>query len=236
MRPALRIGCLAACAIVALGATSAAARAVAGGHPTCSARHVLIRTATLLVFEKLTSMPDNSGAGNETGVYVCARPDGRARLIGYDDIAGNQGDSEYGGDDALLTVKVAAHYVAAQFSSGEDSTNECYKYNIGGVCPPPVVTIDVVSAFRGRSVAFQLSDANGTSVPMAISPAGALAWIDDRGLLATALRPRGASLLRGRPTVLDTHAGGPVSITGPTVHWFDRANGEPVARSEPVPE
>lgn len=240
---ARRVVVVVVASVVGLGGASA--WAAQGQKPRCSARHVLARTANVLVYEQAGNKRDAIGL-RETGVYVCMRPRGGPSLLGYNDI--NGAHTVYGPDHRLLGIpEVGGSYVVAQFLQGENAVDACEKFNGGAPnapCPPATLTVRVVKARGGRSATFAPVVAGGASsatsnlipgpVPIAVSAAGAIAWVDGRGLLATRLRPRGKKL-QGSPQVLDPNASGLISVSGLTVNWYDVVNGTQVDHSATVP-
>lgn len=186
------------------------------------------------------------------GVYACMRPSGALRPLGYVDTRG--ANSEYGPHAQLLgTPVIGGTYAAGQFETGQDDTLSCLKYESPldwYRCLPPLETVRVVDARSGRSATlllpeeFSLSQSflgpvqvpvlNLPPVPVAVSGAGAVAWIDSRGLVATGLRPHGKKL-KGSPQVLDANASGLISLSALTVTWYDVVNGVQVEHSATVP-
>ena len=212
----------AALTVAALLANAGApAQARTSKHPRCSAagHHLIRATAKVVVYERLTNKGDSSD-GFEDGVYACSRPSGRSHLIGYDDVQGN--DSEYGPDSALVSIKIAGRFVVAQFVTGIDEASACSKYNGAGPppCPTPATTIRVMAADSGRAAAIPLKTVDGEVAAVAISSAGALAWVDG-GLWATHLQPAGAHGLSHQPTMLDPGPIDPKSLqaSGLTLSW-----------------
>jgi hypothetical protein len=215
--------------LVAVAATVAAVLAAASGpalarapkHARCSAagHHLIRATAKVIVFERLTNKEDGEG-GFEDGVYACARPSGASHLLGYDDIEGQ--DGEYGPDSSLISVKIAGRFVVAQFVTGADEAAACSKYNGQGPppCPEPTTTIRVAAADSGRGASIALLTVDGNKATVAISAAGALAWIDG-GLWATHLTPSGTHGLSHQPTKLDPGPIDPGSLAanGLTLSW-----------------
>ncbi len=169
-----------AVALAVLSVAAAPALAHAGKRPRCTAagHHLIRATANVVVYDRTANRRDNMGE-LEHGVYACARPSGRSYLLGYDDVAGRE-DGEYGPDSALVSVKIAGRFVAAQFVTGIDVEACAREYSGSGPssCPPPARTLRVIATASGRrtSIPFR-TDAYGVS-PVAISPAGALAWVD----------------------------------------------------------
>ena len=211
-----------AVALAALSVAAAPALAHAGKRPRCTAagHHLIRATANVVVYDRPANRRDNIGEP-ERGVYACARPNGRSYLLGYDDVAGRE-DGEYGPDSALVSVKIADRFVVAQFVTGLDVEAMCSKYSGSGAppCPPPARTLRVVATASGRSTSIPFrTDAYGVA-PVAISPAGALAWVDGP-LYATRLKAAGAYALTNVPTLLDPGPIDPRSLaaSGLTVSW-----------------
>jgi hypothetical protein len=209
-------------ALAALLATSgAAAHAPTPKHPRCSAAggHLIRVTAKVVVYERLTNRQDGDGS-HEDGVYACSRPSGRSYLLGYDDVEGQS--SEYGPETSLVAVKIAGRFVVAQFVTGADEAAACSKYNGPGPppCPEPTTTIHIAAADSGRAASIALRTADGAAAIVAISSAGALAWVDG-GLFATHLEASGARSLTHRPTMLDPGPvdSGSLTASGLNVSW-----------------
>jgi hypothetical protein len=196
-----------------------------------------VKTSRVLVFR---SFQDLGPAWADYKVFVCSRPDGGRYLLAFDSVPPR-------GDQALVTaLRVAGDYVAAAFASGMSGITDCEKNLVlfppppGTVpCPGPTYSIRVANARTGQSAALRVSDVDsdaglvvgdikaGAPAAIMLHGAGAIAWIDDRELLATRFHPRGKRL-RGSPKVLDPHPSGLVSLTGRIVNWYDVVNGAQV--------
>jgi hypothetical protein len=224
------VGLLGICVTVCLCTPPAVASAK---QPICHARHPLVKTPTVLVYKKL---------GADENAYVvlaCIKPNGTSYVLAHDSV---EVPSLFA-NQALVTVpRVAGDYAAVAFASGIQGITSCEKNLVlippagPNPCPGPTYAIKVVNVRTGQSGGFGVSDVDasaatvvqniraGAPTALALSRAGAIAWIDDRGLVATRFHPRGKKL-RGSPKVLDPNAKGLISLTRTTVTWYDLVNG-----------
>jgi hypothetical protein len=106
-----------------------------------------------------------------TTYYACVRPAGAPMRIGDDAV----GDGEYPPNETTYGIRVAGTYVAALSSSGAAQSAACSKFEPSADCPAVSYWIEALDARTHR----RLRLATGPSVTaLAVSPAGAVAWIE----------------------------------------------------------
>jgi hypothetical protein len=205
MRAARRIAALAS--IVALsvaGSTLAVAHGRRTPKPACDShrRGAELVTRQVIVYGRHSgSAPSGDPA---TTHYVCLRPRGASLQLGVS----WPDDGVYGSDATLSTFRAAGTYVTALATSGEAALAVCSKYQPAGPCPEASLRISVVDARTMRHARISIPWATASRV-VAVSPAGAVAWLEYAAanaytLKATPLRPRGRSGLAVSPQQVDS--------------------------------
>jgi hypothetical protein len=163
-----------------------------------------------------------------TRFFGCLRPNGTGTELGET----LPSTGEYGPDQITGDFGVAGTYADARSISGLVASETCTKYQQSG-CPIPNYWIRVVNVSTGGEV--DLPN-NGASSAVALSPEGAIAWLEsgaggDTTLMGTALHPSGSTGLSGSAQQLDTGAIDPKSLRfiGLTLSWSK--NGQTFSRT-----
>lgn len=211
---------VAAAALVGVfGAVSASAKPRHAGSCNSHRKHALAVTHRVLVYPKATG---NDGLGEPlTTYYVCLRPGGTKVAIGQN----ATGQGEYPPNITVNRFQIKGTFVAAQDSSGAGEAAACSKFQTTG-CPSVKNWIEVVDAKARR----HLMVPTIAATPLALSSAGALAWIDTATPSTAGVVLRALVLHRGPPHQLagsiQTVATGTVDLhslhlDGLTLHWTE---------------
>jgi hypothetical protein len=213
-------------AVAMLAVTSGSATARPVGACNAHRAHATSVTPKVIVYSKLLRGYDSYG-GRDTVYYACARPAGKPITIGTT----SSSDGEYPGNYAVSKLQVGGSYAAALVSSGYADAAACAKYG-GTNCGNSIhVSVRVVDARARRWLERPTSGATA----LAVSPAGALAWVQPLGsrgssqLEAIVLRRGGPGRLAGGQQLLDTGAiGASLRFSGLTLSWTN--SGQPKSR------
>lgn len=188
-----RILAVASVLVAGAAAVPAADGAAAGGRCTAHAYGSLALTPSVVVF---AGPQDDAGASR---IYACRKPAGAPVLLGIDE----PDDGQYGSDSVVGRITVAGTWVAAELDRGAASASMCSKVMPGDpVCPRATTSLRVVDTRTRRATEV----ATGTVDALALSTAGAVAWLAGDTLRGTALRPRGRRALTAAPAELDRGA------------------------------
>lgn len=164
---------------------------------------------------------DNYG-GELTEYFACTRPQGEPVEIGQSDT----GDGEYPANFATSDLTISGTYVADIQTSGMADAAGCAKYDPTADCQASITSfVEVVDAKTHRRL--QTTATSGIG-PLAVSPLGALAWVQSPGatsssspptLQAVVLRRGAPRQLTGTIQTLDTGAIGSLSFSGLSLRW-----------------
>jgi hypothetical protein len=171
--------------------------------------------------------------GPATVYAACFRPNGASVTLGVH----GPDQLDYGFDATTRNFLAAGSYVAAHSSKGEATLSSCAKYGDTRSCPPPKYWIRVADTKTLRHVDVRVyvgftvaSYPLPTDVPLALSPKGALAWLESGSsgysLRAAALHRRGRSSFTASSSMLDMGQIDPHSLrfVGRTLHWVREGN------------
>lgn len=203
--------------LVLIGALAGAAPGVTRHHRECGARHALRRDGHAIIWK------DASSSIGEDLYRACLLPRGRSVRLGVDGGSGG----EYDPDDQVLGYLLAGTYAAAwQTHSNATEVESCQKYR-QDPCPTPVrtTTLRVAELRALRTGAIAVAAAVAGKPEFALSPLGAVAWVDGAGALsATRLRTDGRRL-RGTPVSLSPGSvtAGSLRFSGLNLSWTDAA-------------
>jgi hypothetical protein len=213
-------------ALLALGAVPALARPV--GPCNAHRAHATRVTPKVIVYPKQLRGYDAYGS-TDTVYYACARPAGKPITIG----TSSSGNGEYPGNYAVSMIRVAGTYVGAVLGSGYSDAAACGKYDpTNPKCGDSIhLSVRLVAT---RAPGWMQAPITGAST-LAVSPAGALAWVQPSGsagssqLETLVVHRVGAGRLAGARQLLDTGAIGPsLRFSGPTLFWTNA--GQPKSR------
>jgi hypothetical protein len=213
--------CIAAVCAMTAGPALASSKHHRRRVGACNAhrQHIAFKTSQVTVYTKLGGFDESDGP--LTTYYACLRPGGKSIAVGQ--TAGP--DGEYPGNEALSDLHVAGTYVADLYSTGYASAAACAKYE--GATDPECaqqITFSINGADVKRRRGFQIDLPGGISA-LAVSPAGALAWLEPTTtssgatLQAMVLRRGGPGHLTGTVRTLDTGAIASLRFSGRTLSW-----------------
>jgi len=204
----------------------------AAGNGACDAhrRGAALVTRYVVVY----GLPGSETATTplSTTYYACRRPAGERANLGIDEMG-----SLYGSDATTGGFVAAGTYVAAQSSRGEADLAICARYNNSRLCPAARHWLTVVDTETGRRAHVPIYARLPVPalvpfpVTVALSAEGAVAWLQNSTvganvtsklqLWATALKPRGRSILAAAPAMLDSGSIDPASLRfqDRTLYW-----------------
>jgi hypothetical protein len=240
-RRALGGGIVAALGCAApIGVASAVARPrlVATAVGSCSPSHqrVTEKTRRVIVYGQPTGIDAYSG-GSLTTYYACLRPNGRPLAIGQSATSGG----EYPGNVEMQSLRIAGTFITDESAAGFASAAGCIKYEPASKCENIVkYWVEIANVATRRTVKVFVS---GPVSSLALSPAGAVAWVvstpasasassSTSTLYAVVVHPSGHGSLSGRPAVVDSgQTISSVSFAGSTLRWSN--GGQPKSQTVP---
>jgi hypothetical protein len=158
------------------GALAASASPHSGrGSSACSARrkHAFAVGPQMIVYAKRSG--SRNGAGALTTYYACTPPAGKPVAVGQ-----SEEGEEYPGELSFSDVRIAGTYVVDLSGSGFGEASACGKYEGANPrCEEDVkwwVQVTNVKTRRGLRAAAGVTQA-GKPIAMAVSSAGAVAWV-----------------------------------------------------------
>jgi hypothetical protein len=167
--------------------------------------------------------------------FVCLRPRGRSIEMGVD------GPVTYGPVGTTDGFSIAGTFAVAHASHGLADFIYCSKYQLGN-CPSPTAWIAVVDVRTRRRATVPVPywqpaytgqppySNSYQDVPLAMSPNGALAWLQSNGprnyqLFATLLKPEGRTGFSTSPRMIDSGNIGLGSVRFISDHTLTWTNG-----------
>ena len=175
------------------------------------------KSARVIVYGRDAGDPDSGGA--LTTYYACLRPKGRPVAIGQSAVSGG----EYPGNVEMQDLRVAGTFVTDESAEGFASAAGCSKFEPATVCNNVVkYWVEIANVAARRAVTVRLG---GPVSSLALSPAGAAAWVESTAassstLYAIGVRPAGRASLSGSVTVIDSgQTITSVSFAGSTLRW-----------------
>jgi hypothetical protein len=224
--PAL-IATLAACLAVTVESSLAAGTGACDAHRSAAA----LVTARVVVYGLPTREP--LGTPHTTTYYACLRPSGRSLELGTDELG-----ALYGSDATTGGFAAAGTYAAAQSSAGVADLAICARYHSSTrLCSAAHYWLSVADTATGRRARLPIYARLAVPalvpfpVTLALSPDGALAWLQNAvvgetatGMLqlwATALAPRSRFALEAAPSMIDSGsiARASVRFQGRVLEW-----------------
>jgi len=207
-----------ACGVILAGLLAApasvSARADAARAKRCAHRkHAKRVTSKVIVYGRPSGLDDYSG-GYLTTYYACLRPRGRRVAVGQSSTGG-----EYPGNYGMFQLHVAGAFVADLSATGFADAAACSKYDGSPNCSQFISWwLEVANARSRRTIQISLA---GSVRPLAVSAAGAVAWVDQSSgaLHAMVLHPAGRDGFTGQAETLDNGAIAALRFTGLTLHW-----------------
>jgi hypothetical protein len=222
------------CAAAAIGvAPAVAALQPKATAASCTPEHegVTAKNARVIVYGQYAGIDPDSG-GALTTYYACLRPKGRPVAIGQNATSG----AEYPANVETQDLRIAGTFVTDQSAAGFASAAACAKYDPGPECNGIVkYWLEIANVGARRTVKVPVS---GPVSSLALSPAGAAAWVvstpasspsssPSAALYAIVVHPAGRDSLRGTLAVIDRGQEiTSVSFDGSTLHWSNGAQPE----------
>jgi hypothetical protein len=212
-------------AIAVLGAAPASARPKrakhAGSMRACSGqrKHSVAMSKEVIVYKK----PSREGSnGALTTYYACLPPAGMPLAIGQSEEGG-----EYPGEVSFSDPHISGTYVADLSGSGFAGAATCGKYAPAANCEEEVKWWVEVAEVRTRRRLRLSAGVRETGRPtaVAVSSAGAVAWVQPNSsstatLRAVVLHDAGPGRLTRTVQTLDTgNIGRSLAFSGLTLHW-----------------
>ena len=213
----------------------AAAIAMAGCAPNFEQRAAICdkhRDSATLVTRAVIVYGTRTAAPATTNYYACLRPGGTSLYLGMDEAG-----VLYGSDATTGGLGAAGTYVIAQSSTGEASLAVCARYNISRRCTFAQHWLTVTDLATRRQAHIPIYTALRVPalvpfpVTVALSPMGALAWLQTAvlgagassrlQLWATPLKSGSRSTLTAAPSMIDSGAINPRSVRfdGANLYW-----------------
>ncbi len=233
-RRAVRAATVAAwgCAVAAIGVAPAVARlrpvAAVAGSCTPKYKGLTAKNARLIVYGQYTGIDPYSG-GPATTYYACLRPKGRPVAIGQRVASGG----EYPPNVEMQDLRIAGTFATDESADGFASAAACTKYDPGAECNTIVkYWVEIANVAARSTLKVPVS---GPVSSLALSPAGAAAWVvttppstpsgcPSLALYAIAVHPGGRGSLRGHVVVIDRGQEiTSVSFAGSTLRWSNGA-------------
>ena len=219
------------CSATAIGVAPALGgpRAAAPASASCTPKHegVTSKSPRVIVYGQDSGIDPDSG-GQLTTYYACLRPNGRPVAIGQSAESGG----EYPPNVETEDFRIAGTFVTDQSADGFASAAACAKYDPGPACNAIVkYWVKIADVAARRTVKVPVS---GTVSRLALSPAGAAAWVlstsasspsssPSSTLYAIVVHPAGRGSLSGKPAVIDRGQEiTSVSFAGSTLRWSNR--------------
>ncbi len=230
VRPALVAAWGCAALAVAVAPAVARLRPVAAAAASCTPKHngLTAKNARVIVYGEYTGIDAYSG-GESTTYYACLRANGRPVAIGQRVASGG----EYPPNVEMQDLRIAGAFAADESADGFASAAACTKYDPGAECNTIVrYRVEIADVAARRTLKVPVS---GPVSSLALSPAGAAAWVvttppaspsssPSSALYAIAVHPAGHGSLRGHVVVIDRGQEiTSVSFAGSTLRWSDGA-------------